>query len=385
MRANEFITEADMSARERFLDRVVGPESGGKSWIQNKRSGATGLFQFMPDTWAGVVKKAKPGDPHYGMSFDQMRNSPEAQRAAANQISREYEATIKRNNMPDTPTSYYLLHGHGPKGVAIFNNPDKQLKDIYPEYVRDKNGQMVKSIVYRQNPNFDPNQKLSDFVATRAAKMGDKMTDLYPGRNTQVATNQTTTTPPQDNTLKKQITNVGTNVIGGLVGATNAQAGALPPEKKAALQSPPNKSVPPVTPTAQSQGVVGAELAKTSGGQFTSKADRLNQEKVNAALGVDSATGKQYKAGSKEANLALQQKFRQQPSPSVTSTNSAPSSNDQADLANKYGADSYVAQAAASTSEPNLEKQNSNANQSVTKEDEDEKALNIIKKLSKTR
>lgn len=52
------------------------------------------------------------------------------------------------------------------------------------------------------------------------------------------------------------------------------------------------------------QGAVGAELAKTSGGQFSTRADRLDQAKVDAALGPG------FKAGSKEANMALAQKFR---------------------------------------------------------------------------
>jgi hypothetical protein len=73
------------------------------------------------------------------------------------------------------------LHGHGPKAVEIYKNPDKQLKDIYPEYVRNKKGEMVKSIVYQQNPNFKPEQRLGDFVAFRAKKMGDKLTDVFPG------------------------------------------------------------------------------------------------------------------------------------------------------------------------------------------------------------
>lgn len=245
MRAKEFIFEEDTrSAREKFLDRVIGPESGGKSWIVNKRSGATGLFQFMPDTWAGVVKKAKPGDPHYGMSFDQMRNSPEAQRSAANQISREYQAAIKRHGMPDTPTSYYLLHGHGPKGADIFKNPEKQLKDIYPEYVRNKEGKMVKNIVYRQNPNFDPNQKLKDVVANTAAKMGDKITDIYPTSKTQLAKNepQPVKEPSTLDKVKKKATDIGTTILGTVVGAKDARAGELPTDTKAKLQSTEPKS-----------------------------------------------------------------------------------------------------------------------------------------------
>lgn len=168
------------TAKEKFLQRVIGPESGGKPAIKNPRSPATGLFQFMPQTWAGVVAKAKPGDPHYGVSFEEMPRNVSAQRAAAKQIADEYARTIKRSGLPDIPTSYYLLHGHGPKAIEIYKNPDKQLKDIYPEYVRNKKGEMVKSIVYQQNPNFNPNQRLGDFVAKRAKQMGDRLTDVFP-------------------------------------------------------------------------------------------------------------------------------------------------------------------------------------------------------------
>lgn len=276
MRAKEFITEDARPAREKFLDKVIGPESGGKLGIQNKRSGAQGLFQFMPDTWAGVVKKARPGDAHYGMSFDQMRHNEKAQRSAANQISREYEASIRRNRMPDTATSYYLLHGHGPKGVELYNNPDKQLKDIYDPYARDRSGKIIldkngnpkKSIVYRQNPNFDPNQKVSDLIARTAAKMGERLSDLYPG-NTRLATTEPTKPKPVEPKYKDAFKNVGTTVVSKnepnsldklknaaiklgtdtlstAVGAKTAYAGELPPEKKAEyeipLQTTPSKS-----------------------------------------------------------------------------------------------------------------------------------------------
>lgn len=168
------------TAKEKFLQRVIGPESGGRPEIKNPLSPATGLFQFMPRTWAGVVAKAKPGDAHYGVSFKDMPQNVAAQRAAAKQIADEYAQTIKRTGMPDIPTSYYLLHGHGPKAVEIYKNPNKQLKDIYPEYVKNKQGQMVKNIVYTQNPNFKPEQRLVDFVAARAKKMGDRLTDVFP-------------------------------------------------------------------------------------------------------------------------------------------------------------------------------------------------------------
>lgn len=316
MRAKEFIFEEDTrSAREKFLDRVIGPESGGKSWIVNKRSGATGLFQFMPDTWAGVVKKAKPGDPHYGMSFDQMRNSPEAQRSAANQISREYQAAIKRHGMPDTPTSYYLLHGHGPKGADIFKNPEKQLKDIYPEYVRNKEGKMVKNIVYRQNPNFDPNQRLRDVVANTASKMGDKITDIYPGGKTQLAKNepQPIKEPSTIDKVKKKVTDIGTTVLGTVVGAKDARAGELPADTKAKLQQPiqPNSTTQqPIEPKPISQ-------------QTSEPTPTLQQQKYKGGIDLDKLKPepKTYGAGYDPNKVQYMYNLDGKPNPTFKSKN----------------------------------------------------------------
>ena len=67
------------------------------------------------------------------------------------------------------------------------------------------------------------------------------------------------------------------------------------------------------------QGVTGQKLAQTSGGQFVNRADRLNQAKVDAALGgaVNPATGKPYVAGTAAANLALAKKFSQPAAPAA--------------------------------------------------------------------
>ena len=168
------------SARDIFLQRVIGPESGGKASIKNPKSSATGLYQFLKDTWADVVAKARPGDPHYGVSFKDMPKNVEAQHAAARQIAREYEQTIKNAGMPDIPTSYYLLHGHGPTGVKIYQNPNAPLKNIYPEYVRDRQGNLVRNKIYTQNPNLDPNKPAMQVVSRMARDMGDRLTDVFP-------------------------------------------------------------------------------------------------------------------------------------------------------------------------------------------------------------
>ena len=249
MRAREFILEAENqqepSARERFLNRVIGPESGGKSYIKNPYSSATGLFQFIKSTWDNTVKKAKPGDAHYGVSFKDMQTNPKAQRAAADQISREYQASIQRNKLPDTPGMYYLLHGHGPKALELYNSPDKQLKDVYYPYARDKKGEIiydkktgkpVPSIVYQQNPNFKPEEKISTFIAKRAASVGDNMANMYPGnaklasvtsdnKSKTIKTDRDETTPPQvatKTTVEPTIIDKAKKAVSDIAGTTVA-------------------------------------------------------------------------------------------------------------------------------------------------------------------
>lgn len=174
------VNEEDTSARDKFLQKVIGPESGGSATVKNPRSSATGLYQFIKNTWKNTVAKAKPGDPHYGVSFEDMPKNIAAQHAAAKQIAKDYANTIKQFGLPDIPTSYYLLHGHGPTGIKIYQNPNSPLKDIYPEYIKNKQGVTIRNPVYTQNPNLNPNKPAMQIVQRMARDMGDKITDVFP-------------------------------------------------------------------------------------------------------------------------------------------------------------------------------------------------------------
>lgn len=104
-------------------------------------------------------------------------------------------------------------------------------------------------------------------------------------------------------------------------------AGSVTSQPLPAPASPPAPPTPPTPPAARpaprgpAQGVTGSEIASTSRGVFTNRADRMNQELVNRTLGRTD-----LRAGSAEANLALRDYYRQQsqgrgqegPQPGVT-------------------------------------------------------------------
>jgi hypothetical protein len=79
-------------------------------------------------------------------------------------------------------------------------------------------------------------------------------------------------------------------------------SGATPAQTPTATTTPPA-----ARPAGPQQGVVGSELARLSGGEFASRADRLNQARVDAILGSG------YKAGTAAANRALRDYYKANP------------------------------------------------------------------------
>jgi len=107
---------------------------------------------------------------------------------------------------------------------------------------------------------------------------------------------------------------LGSAGLGGFLGSspkgseTTPPAGpSTPPAGSSTPSAPAARPAPPRPAGGPQQGVVGSQLAALSGGEFATRADRTNQEKVDAILG----TG--YKAGSAAANTALRDYYKANP------------------------------------------------------------------------
>jgi hypothetical protein len=123
---------------------------------------------------------------------------------------------------------------------------------------------------------------------------------------------------------------VGAGIYAADKGARPTSGQSTPPANQPPASSTPAASAPrPVTtpaarpattaPAARrpQQGVVGSELGRLSGGEFATRADRLNQARVDDILGPG------YKAGSAAANTALRDYYKANP-PMSTPTLPAP-------------------------------------------------------------
>ena len=311
--AAEQDVSSNKEAVSQFLRNMVRRESGGQN-IQNlSGSKAYGLFQFMPSTFNNLVKRATPDSPLYGKTWEQFKADVNVQKEAMKTITKSYLNALNSNKIQVTPASLYMLHFFGPTGIKMMkSSPDTSLSAIFPPTKNPKTGKLEPSIVFKQNRNLKPNQTVGDVYKNLHSAMMDAPENVI-SKN------------PRLQQQVNRATTIATDVLSLLTGSRSAQAAdEVPkvntqPDNLASQNKPTVKSqvknkdeipinkTPDTTPkvSATDQGIVGADIAKLSGGEFSTRADRLNQEKIDAILGPG------YKAGKKETNLALQQYYKQ--------------------------------------------------------------------------
>lgn len=100
------------------LARIAMLESGGKTQAVNPKSGAAGLFQFMPET-AQAYKLTDPGD------------AEAAADAAARLLKDNQNALARRLGRTPLPAELYLAHQQGAGGAAaLLSDPEGNVVDV---------------------------------------------------------------------------------------------------------------------------------------------------------------------------------------------------------------------------------------------------------------
>jgi LysM repeat protein len=151
------VTTPGSPVTDLVTQKIAGRESGGSYTAINPLSGATGKYQFMPSTFAGLVKQARPGDPLYGKTWDDYKNDPATQEATMATANKYYDRVLGQNKIEVTPGRKYLAHFVGAERAAnmIKADPDTDLKKYYPDKLDTKTGTMRPHPFWTQNPNMD--------------------------------------------------------------------------------------------------------------------------------------------------------------------------------------------------------------------------------------
>ncbi len=109
------------------VDRIIDVESNGNPNAKNRRSSATGLGQFINETWLEMIRAHRP-DLRHGRSQDEileLRRDPKLAREVTMRFVERNSAMLRQRGLPVTPGTVYLAHFAGAAGaVAIFSAPE---------------------------------------------------------------------------------------------------------------------------------------------------------------------------------------------------------------------------------------------------------------------
>jgi hypothetical protein len=112
---------------ERLIERIVMTESQADPSAKNKHSTATGLGQFLDQTWLELVRTHRR-ELFTGRSEKEvlsMRKDPGLSREMTRRFIERNAAALTKRGLPVTPSTLYLAHFAGPAGaVAILTSPD---------------------------------------------------------------------------------------------------------------------------------------------------------------------------------------------------------------------------------------------------------------------
>ena len=109
------------------VERIIGIESNGDPNAKNKRSSATGLGQFLDETWLDLIWTHRP-DLARGRSVDktlELRRDAKLAREITTRFTEQNARILRKRGLPVTPGTLYLAHFAGGAGaVAILSALD---------------------------------------------------------------------------------------------------------------------------------------------------------------------------------------------------------------------------------------------------------------------
>jgi len=109
------------------VERIIGIESNGNPNAKNKLSSASGLGQFLDETWLEMIRAHRP-DLSRGRSEGEileLRRDPNLSREITARFAERNATALRQQGLPVTPGTVYLAHFAGAAGaVAILSAPE---------------------------------------------------------------------------------------------------------------------------------------------------------------------------------------------------------------------------------------------------------------------
>ena len=109
------------------VERIIGVESNGNPNAKNSRSSATGLGQFLNETWLDLIRTYRPDliRGHSESETLELRREAKLAREITTRFVERNAAMLRQRGLPVTAGTIYLAHFAGGAGaVAILSAPE---------------------------------------------------------------------------------------------------------------------------------------------------------------------------------------------------------------------------------------------------------------------
>jgi len=141
-------------AIQAVVEQIIGVESNGDPNAKNKRSSATGLGQFLDETWLDMISAHRP-DLAKGRSqaeiLELRRDAKIAREITARLTERNAEVLSKRG-LPVTPGTLYLAHFAGGAGAVAILSAMEDADAALVMATADATGRTKREKIIKANP-----------------------------------------------------------------------------------------------------------------------------------------------------------------------------------------------------------------------------------------
>ena len=136
------------------VERIIGVKSNGNPNARNSRSSATGLGQFINETWLDLIRTYRP-DLARGRSESEtleLRREAQLAREITTRFVERNAAMLRQRGFPATAGTVYLAHFAGSAGaVAILSAPEKADAALVMASA-DATGRIKREQIIKANP-----------------------------------------------------------------------------------------------------------------------------------------------------------------------------------------------------------------------------------------
>jgi hypothetical protein len=136
------------------VERIIGVESDGDPNAKNKRSSATGLGQFLNETWLDMIRAHRP-DLGNGRSQDEileLRRDPKVAREITARFTERNARMLSKRGLPVTPGTLYLAHFAGGAGAVAILSALENADAAFVMASADATGRTKREKLVKANP-----------------------------------------------------------------------------------------------------------------------------------------------------------------------------------------------------------------------------------------